>query len=169
MSSTDDTRCHALTSDGDRCSRSAEQGGFCYQHDEDDPTVDEQSEDEQPGDETDGQSRPEHGDGSTSNDGDDGSTGDDSDDGVTGILSVRRTVQQTAADIIGYPLDGIVAVAGRDGGWEVTLEVVERTAIPDTQDILGRYELLLDDSQTVTEYRRVGRYRRGETGRGEQP
>lgn len=156
MSSTDDTRCHALTSEGERCDRSAAQDGFCYQHDEDDPVVDERSDDG-----ADGQSAPESDEAATAN--------GNGDDGTTGVLSVRRTVQQTAADIIGHPLDGIIAVAGRDEGWEVTLEVVERTAIPDTQDILGRYELLLDDSQTVTEYRRIGRYRRGETERREQP
>jgi len=30
-------------------------------------------------------------------------------------------------------------------GWQVTIELVERKAIPDTQDLLGVYEVRLDE------------------------
>ena len=36
----DDERCIALTRSGDRCSRVAKSGSFCFQHDENDETVD---------------------------------------------------------------------------------------------------------------------------------
>lgn len=40
--------------------------------------------------------------------------------------------------------------------------MVERSAVPDTQDIIGRYEITLDDGGRVTGYELRERYRRGE-------
>ena len=37
----------------------------------------------------------------------------------------------------------IVDVKEKNGEWTVTVEVLERKAIPDTQDILGRYQIRL--------------------------
>lgn len=80
------------------------------------------------------------------------------------ILSVRERVESVTGDVIGYPLDGIVELANEDDGWRAVVDVVERSSVPDTQDILGQYELELDDSGDVTGYHRLRRYRRGDTG-----
>ena len=80
-----------------------------------------------------------------------------------GIVDVRNQVRRVAADLIGRPLDGITEVRADDDGWYTTVEVIERNSIPDTQDILGRYELDLDADANVTGYRRLRRYRRGDT------
>ena len=80
-----------------------------------------------------------------------------------GIVDVRNQVRDVAADLIGRPLDGITEVRADDDGWYTTVEVIERNSIPDTQDILGRYELDLDADANVTGYRRLRRYRRGDT------
>jgi len=80
-----------------------------------------------------------------------------------GIVDVRNQVRNVAADLIGRPLDGITEVRADDDGWYTTVEVIERNSIPDTQDILGRYELDLDADANVTGYRRLRRYRRGDT------
>ena len=37
----------------------------------------------------------------------------------------------------------IIGVEEDDGEWKVTVEALERKAVPDTQDLLGRYELRL--------------------------
>lgn len=145
--SSDGSRCRARTDDGDRCERQAQDDGFCHQHGPDDPTVDEADEADDGGEDA-------------ATDGGDTETGT--------IVDVRETVVERAASLVGHPLDNVVAITSRDDGWTATVEVVERTAVPDTQDILGRYELLLDDSPVVTEYRRVGRTRRGDTGQDEQ-
>ena len=83
--------------------------------------------------------------------------------GGVGIVDVRNQVRRVAADLIGRPLDGITEVRADDDGWYTTVEVIERNSIPDTQDILGRYELDLDADANVTGYRRLRRYRRGDT------
>ncbi|AUV82454.1 gas vesicle protein [Salinigranum rubrum] len=154
----DGSRCRARTDDGDRCERTAQDDGFCYQHGPDDPTVDEADGDEETGasEETDGDEETEDG------------SNDDRSVERGPLVEVRERVVANAAGLVGHPLDNVVAITSRDEGWTATVEVVERTAVPDTQDILGRYELLLDDSPVVTEYRRVGRSRRGDTEQEEQ-
>jgi hypothetical protein len=57
---------------------------------------------------------------------------------------------------------GIVSVSREGENWNVQLEVLERRAIPDTQDILGIYELKLDSELDVLEYKRVGMRHRGD-------
>jgi hypothetical protein len=54
--------------------------------------------------------------------------------------------------------------ADDDGGWRVALEVVELERIPNTSDVLGCYELQLDDDGELVGYRRLRRYTRSEVG-----
>jgi hypothetical protein len=58
--------------------------------------------------------------------------------------------------------EGVVGISKEGEYWNVQLEVLERKAVPDTQDILGMYEMKLDTDLNVAEYRRVGLRRRGE-------
>lgn len=87
--------------------------------------------------------------------------GSDGGDGV-GLVQVRDTASDAAIELIGRELDGVISVS-RDGDeWRAEVEVIERKSIPDTQDILGRYEFDIDDSGRVVGYRRIDRYRRTE-------
>jgi len=38
----------------------------------------------------------------------------------------------------------IIDIEDTKEGWRITVEALERKAVPDTQDILGRYEIRLD-------------------------
>lgn len=86
----------------------------------------------------------------------------------TEIGAVRDKINQVAADLIGRPLVSVVSVdrdrkKGDDDeeeGWVAAVEILERKSIPDTQDILGRYEISLDADHEITGYRRTHRYRR---------
>lgn len=160
----DEDQCKAVTGDGDRCSRPAQDDGFCHQHDSSDETIDD-ADDTADADDADG--------GEPDGDGDDrdestGETDDqdtqmsssDSQTAETEIGEVRQTVQETAEGVVGHPLDGITSIDSTDSGWRVAVEVVERKSVPDTQDILGRYEIELDDDLSVTGYQRTHRYRR---------
>lgn len=77
--------------------------------------------------------------------------------------AIRNEVADVAEDIVGYPLSGITSIDREDDTWTVAVEVVERESVPDTQDILGRYELTLDQDRTITGYHRTHRYRRADT------
>jgi uncharacterized protein YdbL (DUF1318 family) len=85
-----------------------------------------------------------------------------------GIVEVRNRVRDAAGDLIGRALDGIVEIERSDGEWRALVEIIERRSVPDTQDIIGRYALDLDDEGRITGYRRLERYRRGDTRRDEE-
>lgn len=169
-------QCKALTENGERCSRPAQDDGYCYQHDESDPTVsdsqaveDEQDEAAQDTEESQSQTQSrELGsvDMTAEEKTDPESVDADVDtehDEIAGVLAVRRTVQSTAGELIGREFDAVSEISPTDDGWRAIVEVVERRAVPDTQDIVGRYEIELDDDATVHGYRRLDRYRRGDT------
>ena len=168
-------QCRALTEDGERCSRPAQDDGFCYQHDESDPTVSDsqaQEQEAQDADEAEGSGSQSQSEelgtvDMTAEEKTDPETGDaevDTDhDEIEGVLAVRRTVQSTAGELIGREFDAVSEIAPTDDGWRAVVEVVERRAVPDTQDIIGRYEIELNENATVHGYRRLDRYRRGDT------
>ena len=158
-------RCRALTTDGERCSRPAGEEGFCFQHDERDPTVSESQTAEEQAQEHEQEIAPED---ATDPEDVDASDIDLEDlavdeSKIEGVLTVRQTVQSTAGALIGRPFDGVSEITPIDDGWQATVEVLERRAVPDTQDILGRYEIELDEDGVVQGYRRIDRYRRGDT------
>jgi hypothetical protein len=93
----------------------------------------------------------------------------DGDGGASaGIVEVRNRVRDSASDLIGRPLDGIVEIERNEGDWRALVEIIERSSVPDTQDIIGRYALDLDGNGEITGYRRLERYRRGDTRRDDE-
>lgn len=84
-----------------------------------------------------------------------------------GLIEIRDHVREVAADLIGRDLDGIAAIHRNDGTWTVAVDVVERHSVPDTQDIMGRYEIHLGSNGEIQEYNCSSRYRRGDTGYNE--
>ncbi|MGQ3413376.1 gas vesicle protein GvpO, halophile-type [Natrinema versiforme] len=165
-------QCKALTTDGERCSRPARDDGFCYQHDESDPTVSDSQATEQEPEEEQGENDVEEPQsrGTVSMTADEVTDPEEVDkdvdveqEEIAGILAVRKTVQSTAGQLIGHEFDGVSEISPTDDGWRAVVEVVERRAVPDTQDIIGRYVIELDTEATVHGYRRLDRYRRGDT------
>lgn len=47
-----------------------------------------------------------------------------------------------------HQFEGMIKAESNDEGWRTVVEVVERNAVPDTQDIIGRYEITLDGTGT---------------------
>lgn len=92
---------------------------------------------------------------------------DTDESGIEAVLSVRRTVESTAGELIGRPLDSVTEINPTEDGWRGVVEVVERSSIPDTQDIMGRYEIDLSEDAVVQGYRRMDRYRRDDTSNRE--
>ncbi|MFB6167698.1 MAG: gas vesicle protein GvpO, partial [Haloferacaceae archaeon] len=93
---------------------------------------------------------------SRSTDADSGADADadaDADPEAIGILEIRELVAEIASTLLDGPFDGITSVERTDdGGWRAVFEVVERSAVPDTQDIIGRYEVYLSATGEVEEY-----------------
>lgn len=79
------------------------------------------------------------------------------------LIEIHNRVREVAADLIGGDLDGINSVRREEDNWTVVVNLVERHSVPDTQDIIGRYEVHLDSDGEITSYHRLSRYRRSYT------
>jgi hypothetical protein len=61
------------------------------------------------------------------------------------------------------PADGVTGLSKTEEGWTILLEALERKAIPDTMDVLGLYELHLDNKGKLLGLDRKRLRKRGET------
>lgn len=95
--------------------------------------------------------------------GETGSAVVEADEQIEGVPTVRQSVESSAGRLIGDDFDAVSEISPIENGWHAVVEVVERSSVPDTQDILGRYEIELDEDSVVHGYRRLDRYRRGDT------
>ena len=74
---------------------------------------------------------------------------------------VAQRARRDLATITGVEAEGVTALErGDDGTWRVTVELLELSRIPETDDMLGSYEAQLDDSGELLRYRRLRRYAR---------
>ncbi|MBZ6494594.1 gas vesicle protein [Natrinema longum] len=79
-----------------------------------------------------------------------------------GIIEARRHAMAVASELLENDPESVIRAERTDRGWRVLVEVLERSAVPDTQDILGRYELVID-GDAVVEYGLTERYKRGDS------
>lgn len=87
----------------------------------------------------------------------------DSEEVNSSVVEIQKHAREHVPELINQPLDSIIEVDQDDNGWRVIVESIERRSVPDTQDILGRYEVLLDANGQIRSYRRFARYRRDDT------
>jgi hypothetical protein len=79
-----------------------------------------------------------------------------------GIIDISRMALPLIESILNRKPEGITSLSAEENGWKVNVEVLERKAVPDTQDILSTYELKLTGDGEVTGYKRTTMRRRGD-------
>jgi hypothetical protein len=77
---------------------------------------------------------------------------------------VIEKAQQEFVRLGKKPADGVTGLSKTEEGWSVLLEALERKAIPDTMDVLGLYELRLDNEGNLLGLERKKLRKRGDTG-----
>jgi hypothetical protein len=77
---------------------------------------------------------------------------------------VAQRAAEQLVSLTGKTPEGVTGIERGDEGWRVTLEVLEVRRIPETTDVLSRYEIDTDDNGDLVGYRRAGRYTRGSAG-----
>jgi hypothetical protein len=73
-------------------------------------------------------------------------------------IAVLTRAKAQLQELNGRFPETVSAFSRTDGGWEITVEVVELSRIPTSTDVLASYEADLDADGNVLEYRRVRRY-----------
>ena len=85
--------------------------------------------------------------------------------GEVTLLTVAQAVQRAGremAQLTGQPLAGFVSCVHDGEQWRVTLETVDRKAVPDSADLLATYLAILDGEGAVVNFERLRTRRRGE-------
>jgi hypothetical protein len=81
-------------------------------------------------------------------------------------MNANQVAEKARKEFIGLgkkPTDGITGLSKTKEGWAILLEALERKAIPDTMDVLGLYELRMDDDGHLLGLDRKKLRKRGET------
>ena len=83
-----------------------------------------------------------------------------------GKLSGREAIEQVRRELpalLGHPVDAVLGLEAADGkGWNITVQVVELARIPHSTDVLGAYEVTLDNRGEIQGYKRRRRYYRNQ-------
>jgi len=67
----------------------------------------------------------------------------------TSLLKATEVALDATKKFISKNPETIVDIKEKNGEWAVTVEVLQRKAIPDTQDLLGRYVIRIDKDGEV--------------------
>jgi hypothetical protein len=74
---------------------------------------------------------------------------------------VAQLARRDLVEITGLQSEGVTSLERRDDGhWDVTIELLEFSRIPNSDDMLGTYQASVDASGRLLGYRRVHRYAR---------
>ena len=72
-------------------------------------------------------------------------------------MQLAEVVERAKGEILSVmnlEMNNVISCERTEEGWRLAAELVERRSLPDTQDILGIYEVLLDDTGAMTGYDR---------------
>ncbi|MFH7596382.1 gas vesicle protein GvpO [Streptomyces racemochromogenes] len=78
---------------------------------------------------------------------------------------IAATMEQLSA-LLALPAESVSSCErDQDGGWRLSVEVVELARVPDTMSLLASYEVTVDADGELLGYRRTRRYERGRADR----
>jgi len=78
---------------------------------------------------------------------------------------IAESAKREITDLTGMKADSVSSIRKDGDVWVVQVEVIELSMTPNSQDILGVYEMTLDDEiGGLIGYSRIERYRRSQVG-----
>ena len=84
-------------------------------------------------------------------------------------LSAREltlAAKETIAELTGHTAESVTGMEWDSEAWEITVEVLELSRVPNTTDVLATYVVKVDDEGRMLGYKRDRRYIRGATEDG---
>ena len=85
-----------------------------------------------------------------------------SDDGKLSATELAQAALVTVQQMTGYRPEAVTGLEWDGDCWRITVDALEMSRIPSTTDVLGAYEVQLDEGGTLRGYRRVRRFVRAE-------
>lgn len=78
------------------------------------------------------------------------------------IIDITQRTSSMVEKVLSKKAESIVSVTKDGKQWRVLAEVLERKSLPDTMDILGRYEFKLDEEANLQGFTQVMLRRRAD-------
>jgi hypothetical protein len=69
----------------------------------------------------------------------------------------------TVQELTGYEPEAVTGLEWDGDVWQVTVDVLELSRIPNTTDMIGQYVVQLDESGTLQGYKRTARFQRAQS------
>jgi len=70
-----------------------------------------------------------------------------------------KMILDSALDVVNNYIsktpDTIISIDEKNDTWTIVFEVIERKVVPDTQDLLGRYEIQLDKRGELLRWKQI--------------
>jgi hypothetical protein len=88
------------------------------------------------------------------------------DDGKLSAAELGQAALVTVEELTGYEPEAVTALEWDGEYWQVTVDALELSRIPNTTDILGSYVVRLDEGGTLHGYKRVRRFLRAQANEG---
>lgn len=80
-----------------------------------------------------------------------------------GIKDIIEQAKKALADLTGFKTPRGIGAKRVGKEWQVRVEITEKSSIPEAMDVLGIYDVHLDDEGNVLSYERKGLKKRGDT------
>ncbi len=78
------------------------------------------------------------------------------------LNEIVAKVHSLAEEVLKKQSLGTVSAKRAGKNWQVNIEMLERKAVPDSQDLIGEYEVIVTESgNKILSYRRLKTRRRG--------
>lgn len=82
--------------------------------------------------------------------------------GTLTAAELGKAAMTTVHELTGYEPEAVTALEWDGEFWQITVDVLELSRIPNTTDVLGEYVVRLDGSGTLRGYKRERRFTRSQ-------
>ena len=89
-----------------------------------------------------------------------------SNDGRLSAAELGEAAMTTVQELTGHQPEAVTGLEWDGEFWDVTVEVLELSRIPNTTDVLASYVVQLDEGGTLRGMKRTNRFVRGQTSEG---
>jgi hypothetical protein len=83
-------------------------------------------------------------------------------DGRLSAAELSQAALRTVHELTGYRPEAVTGLEWDGEHWQITVDALELSRIPNTTDILGEYVVSLDEGGTLHGYKRTRRFQRAQ-------
>jgi hypothetical protein len=87
---------------------------------------------------------------------------------MPGIKDIIEKAKKELVELTGFTSPSGIGAKKQDGGWVVTIQIMEKKSIPEGMDILGIYDVKIDSEGNILGYERKEIRRRGDVKEPEE-